>query len=143
MFDHYPPDQRVILEAEYALCELLRARAERLAVEKEYRAARAAILERVRAELEALDVRFADRIDRTIKTEQRAEEEARRRVLEAGQSIKVAGVQAVYTPGRVSWDNEGLEAYAQRHPEVQAYRRVGQPYVTLRYKDGVAAGIPD
>lgn len=137
MFDHYPHAQRVLLEAEHALCELLRARAERAAVEAEYRAARAAILERVRAELDALDARFADRTAQVAETEKQAEEEARKQVLKAGQTIKVAGVQAVYMPGRVSWDSEGLEAYAQRHPELLAYRRVGQAYVTFRYKDGI------
>jgi len=55
-------------------------------------------------------------------------------VLKAGQSIKEVGIYAVYARGRVTWDGRGLSEYAQTNPEVQQFRRIGPPTVSLRYQ---------
>jgi hypothetical protein len=39
---------------------------------------------------------------------------------------------AVYANGRVTWDNKGLQAYAEWHPEVDKYKKVGEPSVSIR-----------
>ena len=40
----------------------------------------------------------------------------------------------IYRTGRVTWDGKGLSQYVQTHPEVQQFRRVAPPSVSLRYE---------
>lgn len=47
-------------------------------------------------------------------------------------SIKHAGYQAVYTPGRVAWDDTWLQGYAATHAELLLARKEGQPSVSIR-----------
>lgn len=53
-------------------------------------------------------------------------------VLTDKRSVKGERIQAVYNPPRVSWDNKKLEGYGAAHPEIMAFRSVGEAYVTLR-----------
>lgn len=39
---------------------------------------------------------------------------------------------AVYNKGRVSWDSSGLNGYMVAHPEITAFRKEGEPSITLR-----------
>lgn len=55
-------------------------------------------------------------------------------VVSAGETVKGARIQAVFTKGRESWDSKGLSGYAVAHPEIQAFRKVGEPSVSLRSK---------
>ncbi|MBA4065385.1 MAG: hypothetical protein C0501_17065 [Isosphaera sp.] len=114
---------------------LARARADRAAAEAEYGAARAAVLATVRDQLDAVDAAFADRLAETTAAAVAAEAELRELVLRARRSASAGGVKAVYTAGRVTWDTPGLAAYAEHHPEVLAFRKVGKPFVVLRFAD--------
>ena len=60
------------------------------------------------------------------------EGEIKNDVLLNGQTVSTELYQAIYVRGRVSWDNEGINRYAESHPEVLKFRKVGQPNVTLR-----------
>jgi hypothetical protein len=62
------------------------------------------------------------------------EAEVRAEVLRLGQSVRREGVWAVFSRGRVTWDSKGLTQYAQAHPEVEKFRKVGKPIVAIRYK---------
>ncbi len=53
-------------------------------------------------------------------------------VLNAGATVKGDYMMAVYNKGRVSWDTKGLDGFAIAHPEMQAFRKVGEPTITLR-----------
>lgn len=53
-------------------------------------------------------------------------------VLAHGATVKAGRLQAVYMPGRVTWDAKALEGYAAAHPELLPFRRVGQPSVSIR-----------
>ena len=37
-----------------------------------------------------------------------------------------------YSKPRVTWDSKGLEGYMVAHPEVKAFRKVGDPSVSVR-----------
>lgn len=37
-----------------------------------------------------------------------------------------------YTKPRVTWDNKGLDGYMVAHPEIKAFRKVGDPSVSVR-----------
>jgi len=52
--------------------------------------------------------------------------------LSIGASEKGSRLHAVYTKGRESWDSKGLGGYAVAHPEVNAFKKVGNPSVSIR-----------
>lgn len=60
------------------------------------------------------------------------EAEAKDAVLQHGATVKADHLMAVYTNGRVSWDDEGLNGYALAHPEITAFRKQSDPSVTIR-----------
>lgn len=122
------------LELADRLARLDAARAAAAAVRDEHSARRAAILELVRPQLDALDAELADRLAATGDESARLEAEAREAVLAYGASFRHAGIHAVYAGGRVTWDNKGLVRYMETHPDVGEFRRVGAPSVSLRFQ---------
>src|SRR5436305_383868 len=60
--------------------------------------------------------------------------ELRAEGVKTGKSARVGNIQAVCDRGRVAWDNKGLQKYAETHPEVVHYRKVGEAGVAIRYK---------
>jgi uncharacterized protein YifE (UPF0438 family) len=121
---------------------LQEARAALVPVQKEYAERRAAIMEQVQPLLEALDAEFADRLRPTREEASRLEAEAREAVLAFGASFRHAGVHAVYTRPRVTWDSRRLARYMETHPEVAEFRHVGKPSVSLRF-DPPSEALPD
>lgn len=49
-----------------------------------------------------------------------------------GATVKHAGLMAVYSKPRVSWDTAKLEGYALAHPEITAARTTGKPTISIR-----------
>jgi len=41
-------------------------------------------------------------------------------------------LQATITAPRITWDTKGMAAYSALHPDVLAYRKVGEPSVQIR-----------
>jgi uncharacterized protein YifE (UPF0438 family) len=109
------------------------ARAALAPIQEEYEERRAAIMEQIRPLLETLDAEFTDRLRATREEVSRLEAEARAAVLAYGASFRHAGVRAVYTRPRVTWDSRRLARYMETHPEVGEFRRIGQPSVSLRF----------
>lgn len=114
---------------------LAQARADRAKAEEEYSAARAAVLAQVRDQLDAVDAAFAARLGEATAAAAAAEQVLRGLVLQVGRSVTLAGIKATYMHQRVTWDTPGLDAYAQDHPEVRAFRKIGKPAVALRFVD--------
>jgi len=46
--------------------------------------------------------------------------------------VKGRELEAVYVKGRISWDNKALDGYAAAHPEIGAFRKQGDPSVSIR-----------
>jgi uncharacterized protein YifE (UPF0438 family) len=114
---------------------LAQARATAAAVEADYLAARSAVLDAVRDQLAGVDAAFAERVQASVDAVAKSEAAVRALVLQLGQTVRQPGVQVSYHPGRVTWDPEQMERYAAAHPEVRAFRKVGKPFVSLRYLD--------
>jgi len=51
--------------------------------------------------------------------------------LQHGGTVKGDELQAVYSSGRVTWDNKGLGGYAVAHPEVLRFQKTGKAYVSI------------
>jgi uncharacterized protein YifE (UPF0438 family) len=121
---------------------LAQARADRAALEGEYSAARQAVLALVREQLDAVDEAFAARLADATNAAASAEQAVRDLTLRIGRSVSIGPVRATYSAPRVSWDTKKLDTYAEQHPEVKAFRKVGKPTVALRFMDRPAEGNP-
>ena len=53
-------------------------------------------------------------------------------VVRGGTTIKGDYLMAVWNKGRISWDTKGLDGFAIAHPEMSAFRKEGDPSVTIR-----------
>ena len=60
------------------------------------------------------------------------EENIQAAVAEQQKTVKGDALQAVYTKGRVKWNARGLAGYAVAHPEIETFRSVGKPSVSIR-----------
>lgn len=93
------------------------------------------ILKQVQAELDALDEEYKPVLDAAQENIATLENEIKTEVLLYGESVSGGMYRAVYTQGRVSWDNDGMARYAELHPDVLQFRKQGQPSVALRILD--------
>ncbi len=96
-------------------------------------AERDAVLKTVQAQLEAIDRKFAQELEEADQALAELEGEVKAAVLQAGSSIGSGPVQAIYYRGSVTWDSKGLAEYAQAHPDVGRFRKVGALRVQIRY----------
>lgn len=131
------------LELAYLFGRLDAARLDAATTQDAYAARRDAILEQVRPLLEAMDSEFGDRLRSTTEDVTRLQSEVRAVVLAFGASFHHSRVRAVYARGRVTWDTKGLTRYIERHPEVASFRRVGEPWVSLRFEPLSDAPSPE
>jgi hypothetical protein len=53
-------------------------------------------------------------------------------VLKGNSTVKGNYLMAVWNKGRISWDTKGLDGFAIAHPEMAAFRKEGEPSVTIR-----------
>jgi uncharacterized protein YifE (UPF0438 family) len=119
------------------------ARAHVSEVEAEYLAARQVVLAAVREQLDAVDAAFAEQIQSATEESATAEKEVREFVLNLGRSISLAGVKVAYSAGRVTWDTEKMAAFVEAHPEMLEFRKVGKPWVAVRFGDGEGSAVTE
>jgi uncharacterized protein YifE (UPF0438 family) len=136
-------EREVAKEVVRAFEALRAARAHASEVEAEYLAARQLVLASVREQLDEIDAKFAEQLQGANEDSSAAEKAARELVLKLGRSVGLGGIKAVYSSPRVSWDNEKMAAYAEAHPEVNEYRKVGKPSVSLRFGDGQGSAVSE
>ncbi|MEW6029418.1 MAG: hypothetical protein AB1554_08040 [Chloroflexota bacterium] len=98
----------------------------------DYEAKRTEILKKVQAELDALEVEYGPILDSAEENIETLENEIKTDVLLHGESVSGGIFRAVYTKGRVSWDNSRIEKYAEHHPEILEFRKQSPPTVSLR-----------
>ena len=48
------------------------------------------------------------------------------------ETVRGAFLMAVYSKPRVTWDGKGLLGYMVAHPEIEAFKKVGRPSVSIR-----------
>jgi hypothetical protein len=104
----------------------------------DYEAKRAEILQKVQADLDAIEAEFQPVLEGAEANASALEAEIKNDVLLRGESLHGGVYQAIYMKGRVSWDSPGINEYARDHPEVLQYRKEGQPSVSLRIAGGQA-----
>ena len=92
----------------------------------------AAIPEEVETALADVDAEFTPKLDAIDQKISALEEDAKAAVLSEGATVKGNVLQAVYTKGRVSWDNKKLEGLMMIVPQLEGARSIGQPSVSIR-----------
>lgn len=101
----------------------------------DYETRQKAIRKQIQAELDALEAEYQPVLDAAQENIAALENEIKTDVLLYGESVSGGMYRAVYTQGRVSWDNDGMASYALSHPDVLQFRKQGQPSVALRITD--------
>lgn len=82
-----------------------------------------------KADIEAEFSGKLDAVDENIKS---LEAEIKKEAKDGKETVKGKYFMAVYVKGRVTWNTEGLDKYADQHPEVAYFRKEGEPSITLR-----------
>jgi len=90
----------------------------------------ALIPEAVRVEIAKIEEKYAD-ADLTDKIT-RLENEIREEVLKFGETVRGRYLMATFTKGRTSWNTEALEGVLVAYPELEKFRTVGKPSISLR-----------
>ncbi len=86
----------------------------------------------VRARMAEIEAEFGQKAEALGANIESLETEIKAETLAHGETVKSGRFQAVWNKGRDTWDGKGLGAYAAAHPEVLAFRRQGEPSVTIR-----------
>lgn len=121
---------------------LAAARAAGLAAQQRAAFRKLDVMAKVQPELDAIDAETGPELTALAEQAAAAEAAVRAAVLACGHSFHHGPVKATYSRGRVTFDNKALQAYAETHPDVNRFKKVGQPVVSLRYEAAVGAA-PD
>jgi hypothetical protein len=82
--------------------------------------------------IEIIKAQYATKINRQKSIIEANELAIKELITHHGKSIKGNTLHAVYSNGRVTWDTKGLNGYMVAHPEIEAFRKVGSPSVSIR-----------
>jgi hypothetical protein len=94
----------------------------------------------VKARLAEIEVEFSQKHEAANANIEALETSIKSETLALGESVRGSAFQAVWNKGRVSWDSKGLSTYADSHPEILAFRKEGEPSVTIRRASAKDAG---
>lgn len=86
----------------------------------------------IKARLEEIEAEFGGRMEAVDANIAELEAEVRQQVLQHGSSVKGTFLRVSWHKGRVSWDTRSLDHYAHQHPEIIAFRKQGEPYVSIQ-----------
>lgn len=133
------PDPAAI---EARLDELADIRKAEALTRAEYEARRIEILQKVQAELDALEAEYQPVLETSAARLAQLEAAIRHDVLRHGANISGHRLQALYSASRVTWDPEGVAHYAAAHPDLLQFRRQGEPSVAIRRMASWSAPAP-
>jgi len=102
---------------------------ESLADAQEKRNELAADIDRQISELRGIQAAKCSEVDQKIESLTKG---IKNSVLLLGESAKGSRLHAVYAKGRVTWDGKLLQGYAAAHPEIEAFKKIGEPSVSIR-----------
>ena len=88
----------------------------------------------IKARLAEIDAEFADKAAAVDENIDALEAEIKADVLTRGETIKGSRLMAVWSKGRVTWDNAALQSYMLTHPEVERFRRQSEPSISIRVR---------
>lgn len=122
--------------------QLEAVRAEALAAQREYAFRRLDVMAAVQPQLDAIDTDMTPRLKQLAERLAAAELAVKQAVLTFGRSYWKGRVKVNYSRGRVTFDSKGLQEYAVTHPEVEQFKKVGNPIVSIRYETAGEPALP-
>lgn len=117
----------------YDLNQLAEMRAKQDAIRLHYDELRAKVLTpEIQAALDDIAAEEASALEAAGNGIEQLTAKIKAAVIEDGATVKADFLQAVYMKGRVSWNTKALNGYAAAHPEIEQFRKVGKPSVSIR-----------
>lgn len=86
----------------------------------------------IKQRMAEIEAEFAGKTETVNENIAALEAEIKQAVINHGASVKGSFFHAVFAKGRVSWDTKSLDGYAAAHPELIAFRKEGDPSVSIR-----------
>ena len=86
----------------------------------------------IRQKLADIDAEFAGKSEFVDAEIARLTDSVKTEVLLNGATVKGNFLMAVYTKGRETWDGKGLAGFMVAHPEIEKFRKVGEPSISIR-----------
>jgi hypothetical protein len=117
-------------------------RTEALAAQREMAFRQLDVMATVQPQLDAIEAEMKPRLMRLAERMAAAELAVKQAVLTHGRTYNRGRVKATYYRGAVTFDNKGLQEYAATHPEIEQFKKVGQPRVTIKYESAGDAALP-
>ena len=90
------------------------------------------ITDEQRAAIRDIEFEFGEKLESAQVNASELESKVKALVVEHGKSVKSSRLQAVYMAGRVAWDTKAIDGYAINHPALFAFRKEGEPSVSIR-----------
>lgn len=91
------------------------------------------LTDEIKAQLVAIDAEFDPLAEQVAGTIGELEAQVKEAVLSHGATVK-GTYNAVWSKPRVSWNTSALDGYAAAHPEIEQFRKIGEPSVSIRRK---------
>ena len=102
----------------------------------EVREALAKIEAETKAKLNDIEAEFSGRTESVNANIEEMKADIKNDAVKFGKTVKGDFMQAVFVSGRTSWDSKGLAVYAVAHPEVERFKTVGDPSVSIKFNTG-------
>ena len=88
--------------------------------------------EEIRQKVNEIEAEFAPKAEGLTKTIAETESAIKAEVIQSGETAQGDTLEAVFTNGRTSWDTKGLDAAIKVLPQLEQFKKQGDPYVTIR-----------
>lgn len=92
------------------------------------------LTDKIKAQLTEIDIEFDEISDAIKETVDTLASDIKELVLASGEGYKGDGYSASFVKGRVSWDTKALNGYAAAHPEIEQFRKIGNPSARISRK---------
>ncbi len=119
------------------------ARATLMAAQREYVFRRLDAMAPVQSVLDAIEKEMKPRVDALSAQVESAELAVRQAVVAFGRSHWRHGIKATFYKPRVTFDNKALQEYVVTHPELEQFKKVGQPTCAIKYEGGAGKSLPE
>ena len=86
----------------------------------------------IKEQIADIEEEFKPRIGEINQKANDLEKRIKEEVIVHGETIKGNLLQAVWSKARTSWDTKGLNGYLVNNPELNQFKKIGKPSVSIR-----------
>jgi hypothetical protein len=86
----------------------------------------------IKAKMVEIDAKYSPRLEHLEYKKKALEDDLKASALFHEATIKGVYHAFTFVKGRTTWDNKSLEGYAAAHPEILAFRKIGEPSVSIK-----------